>query len=214
MTASSSKPISQLILLLSIASFLLLAFTPVNAQITTPCTATGITGLTPCMNFLTNSTSNGASPTSDCCNSLKNLTGASMDCICLVLTASVPFQLPINRTLAISLPRACNMPGVPLQCKAAAGSPVPAPGPAALGPSLAPGFSPSDTPSTGSVVPGTPSDGTTPESGTTTPAAMTPPSSTTGTTPNPTINSSPSSSYSFAPSLLLLTLPFLLINFN
>ncbi|CAN1129156.1 Non-specific lipid transfer protein GPI-anchored 21 [Linum perenne] len=147
MTASSSKPISQLILLLSIASFLLLAFTPVNAQITTPCTATGITGLTPCMNFLTNSTSNGASPTSDCCNSLKNLTGASMDCICLVLTASVPFQLPINRTLAISLPRACNMPGVPLQCKAAAGSPVPAPGPAALGPSLAPGFSPSDTPS-------------------------------------------------------------------
>ncbi|CAN0857026.1 Non-specific lipid transfer protein GPI-anchored 21, partial [Linum grandiflorum] len=209
---ASLKSNSQTAILLSVASFLLLIIQfpqVLQAQITTPCTATGITGLTPCMNFLTNSSGNGAaSPTEDCCNTLKNLTGASMDCICLVLAAGVPFQLPINRNLAISLPRACNMPGVPLQCKAAAGSPVPAPGPAALGPSLPP----SDTPS-GSVVPGTPSDGSTPGSGTTTPA-MSPPPPTTGTTPTPTtINSSPPSSYSFSP--LLAVLPFLLlIKFN
>jgi hypothetical protein len=37
--------------------------------------------------------------------------------LCLVVTGSVPFGVPINRTLAISLPRACNVPGVPVQCE-------------------------------------------------------------------------------------------------
>ncbi|KAE8665434.1 putative mitochondrial ribosomal protein L24 [Hibiscus syriacus] len=50
----------------------------------------------------------------------------SMDCACLIFTASVPIQLPINRTLAISLPQACNMDSVPVQCKAY-GTPLPAP---------------------------------------------------------------------------------------
>lgn len=97
----------------------LLAFliTPGYAQINTPCTPATLSIFTPCMNFLTNSTANGTSPTMDCCNSLKNLTSNSRDCLCLVVTGNVPFQIPINRTLAISLPRACNMPGVPLQCK-------------------------------------------------------------------------------------------------
>ncbi|CAN1349121.1 Non-specific lipid transfer protein GPI-anchored 21 [Linum perenne] len=69
------------------------------------------------MSFLTNN--NGSTPTSDCCTSLKNLTSTSTDCLCLAINGSpLPFQIPnINRTLAISLPRACNMPGVPLQCK-------------------------------------------------------------------------------------------------
>jgi hypothetical protein len=69
------------------------------------------------MGFLTNSSSNGTSPTADCCNSIKTLTSGSKDCFCLVVTGNVPFTLPINRTLAVSLPRACNLPGVPLQCK-------------------------------------------------------------------------------------------------
>ncbi|KAK3193746.1 hypothetical protein Dsin_025056 [Dipteronia sinensis] len=60
-----------------------------------------------------------------------------MDCACLVITANIPLQLPINRTLALSLPRACNMSGVPVQCKAS-GTPLPAPGPVLLGPTLAP----------------------------------------------------------------------------
>ncbi|GLT53009.1 hypothetical protein SLA2020_263090 [Shorea laevis] len=59
----------------------------------------------------------------------------SVDCACLLITANVPVQLPINRTLALSLPRACNMPGVPALCKAS-GSPLPSPG--SLGPALAP----------------------------------------------------------------------------
>jgi hypothetical protein len=129
---------------------------PVYGQISTSCSASMISSFTPCLNFLTNSTANGTSPSAGCCNALKSLTSGSKDCMCLIVTGNVPFQIPINRTLAISLPRACNMPGVPLQCKgttfvqhtsfvvffyetidilmqifctsAAAGAPIPAPG--------------------------------------------------------------------------------------
>ncbi|XP_052190521.1 non-specific lipid transfer protein GPI-anchored 20-like [Diospyros lotus] len=120
---------------LAIASVLLIM--PVHSQIQTPCTASMLASLTPCMNFLTNSSSNGAPPTAGCCNVLKSLVSNGTDCLCLIATGSVPFQIPINRSLAISLPRACNMPGVPLQCKASA-APIPAPGPTAFRTNLAP----------------------------------------------------------------------------
>lgn len=95
-----------------------LSIISVNGQITTPCTTSTISTFTPCLNFITGSTSNGATtPTRSCCDSLKSLTSTNMDCACLLITASVPLQLPINRTLSLSLPRACNMGGVPVQCK-------------------------------------------------------------------------------------------------
>ncbi|KAM5563699.1 hypothetical protein ABKV19_018354 [Rosa sericea] len=96
----------------------------VNGQISTPCTASKLSTLTPCLNYITGSTNNGSSPTGDCCYALKT----SMDCACLLVTANVPFQLPINRTLALSLPKACKMGSVPLQCK----------GPSLLGPTISP----------------------------------------------------------------------------
>lgn len=113
---------------------------PVHGQINSPCTATMVSSFAPCMNFVTNSSANGsaAAPNAACCNSLKSLTTGSMGCFCLILTGSVPFQLPINRTLAISLPRACNRTSVPLQCNASI-APIPAPGPVSLGPQPSPG---------------------------------------------------------------------------
>lgn len=90
---------------------------PVFGQISTPCTPSMLTTFSPCMNFITNSSTNGTAPSADCCNSLRSVMSNGTDCLCLIATGSVPFQVPINRTLAISLPRACNMPGVPLQCK-------------------------------------------------------------------------------------------------
>ncbi|XP_015891521.3 non-specific lipid transfer protein GPI-anchored 16-like [Ziziphus jujuba] len=125
-----------------LASIIVISSISVNGQINTPCTASMISSFTPCINFITGSTNNGSSPTQSCCSSLLSMTSGSMDCICLVITANVPFPLPVNRTLAISLPQACNMSGVPLQCKAT-GSPLPAPGPVFLGPTLPPpAFSP------------------------------------------------------------------------
>ncbi|XP_047983750.1 non-specific lipid transfer protein GPI-anchored 20 [Salvia hispanica] len=125
-----------------IATALLLS--SASAQISTPCTPSMITTFTPCMNFVTNSSLSGSSPPSECCNSLKSLMSSGKDCLCLIVTGSVPFNIPLNRTLAVSLPRACNMPGVPLQCKAE-GAPVPAPAPAAFSPSLSPNAAPSPT---------------------------------------------------------------------
>ncbi|KAI3469595.1 hypothetical protein Pfo_026258 [Paulownia fortunei] len=127
-----------LILALAISATVL--FSHVSGQITTPCTPSMITTFTPCMNFVTNSSSlNGTAPTADCCNSLKSLMSSGKDCLCLIATGSVPFQIPINRTLAISLPRACNMPGVPLQCKELAP-------PEPLSPRSAPGADATPTP--------------------------------------------------------------------
>ncbi|KAM1475147.1 hypothetical protein ACFX2I_031082 [Malus domestica] len=118
-------------------TLLIISLRLVNGQISTPCTASMISSVTPCANYITGSTSNGGSPTPGCCSSLKSLMGTGMDCACLLITGGVPVQLPINRTLALSLPRACKMGGVPVQCKAS-GSPLPAPGPSLLGPTPPP----------------------------------------------------------------------------
>ncbi|KAK9984235.1 hypothetical protein SO802_033760 [Lithocarpus litseifolius] len=118
------------------ATLLVISAILVKGQIRTPCTTSMINSFTPCFNFITGSSNNGSSPTSDCCSSLQSLTSTSVDCACLVLTANVPVQLPINRTLALSLPQACNM-AVPVQCKASS-APLPAPGTVSLGPSPSP----------------------------------------------------------------------------
>ncbi|XP_068310070.1 non-specific lipid transfer protein GPI-anchored 16-like [Pyrus communis] len=133
----------------------------VNGQISTPCTASMISSVTPCVNYITGSTSNGGSPTAGCCSLLKSLMGTGMDCACLLITGGVPVQLPINRTLALSLPRACKMGGVPLQCKAS-GSPLPAPGPSLLGPTRPPTASSPLSPRASKAV----ASGPAPESGT------------------------------------------------
>ncbi|GER24850.1 lipid-transfer protein [Striga asiatica] len=116
------------------------SFFPTNAQINinTPCTSSMIQTFTPCLNYVTGSSSTGSSPTQDCCDSLKALMAKGVDCGCLIVTGNVPIStIPfINRNLAISLPRMCQS-SVPVQCKAS-GDPLPAPGPVLLGPTLAP----------------------------------------------------------------------------
>ncbi|RDY10640.1 hypothetical protein CR513_04800 [Mucuna pruriens] len=173
---------------------------PANSQNTTPCNTSMISSLlNPCMNFLTNSSGNGngtSSPTAECCNSIKSVTSGGMDCVCLIVTGNVPFQIPINRTLAISLPRACNLPRLPLQCKS---SPLPAPGPAAFGPSLSPS-APSLSPQGSSVLP---SPSLAPESNT-----LNPSSATTGSGRSDLTPSSATSSYRLLPSVLLVAFGF------
>ncbi|KAL6880633.1 hypothetical protein ACP4OV_012198 [Aristida adscensionis] len=103
------------------------------------CTAALVTSFTPCLNFITNSTNGGGggSPTAGCCRSLGALVNASTGCACLILTGGVPLGVPINRTLAVTLPRACNSMSLPLQCRDTS-TQIPAPGPVAVSPSLPP----------------------------------------------------------------------------
>lgn len=94
---------------------LLITSSPASSQISTPCTNTLLSSFTPCLNYLTGSTNGGGSPTSDCCDSLGSLISSSAECACMIITGNVP--IPINRALAISLPKICNSKSVPLQCK-------------------------------------------------------------------------------------------------
>ncbi|XWS53958.1 hypothetical protein CRYUN_Cryun10bG0045500 [Craigia yunnanensis] len=211
-----SKPSSCLVPVLVIALTTLML--PVYGQINTACSPSMLSTFTPCMSFLTNSSANGTSPTADCCNSLKTLTSGGMDCVCLIVTGIVPFRIPINRTLSISLPRACNMPAVPVQCKAPTGVPVPAPGPISLAPTFSPGASPTLSPK-GSIVPEPTPSAEAPESDTT--PVLTPPSSTVGSeAPTATTGSRPvltpsaaNPSYSFSPFLVVLTIGFVIFNY-
>ncbi|KAI4311285.1 hypothetical protein MLD38_036190 [Melastoma candidum] len=204
---------SRCMFLVSLAVAIVAAAAPVRGQIPTmtppACTPAMISSFTPCMNFVTNSSSNGTlTPTSDCCTSLRNLTNGGLGCACLLVTGSVPFQIPINRTLAFSLPRACNMPGVPLQCKAAANAPAtaPAPGPGSSAPVASPTSSPA-----GSLVPEAESPSLPPESSATptitppsTSTAASTPTSTTGSRSNVTPTSDAKPSYAVSPAVAML----------
>ena len=62
-------------------------------------------------------TNGRGSPTLQCCRAVAGVVRTGADCACLILTGNVPFGLPINRTLAISLPRVCKSLSVPLVCR-------------------------------------------------------------------------------------------------
>ncbi|XP_071940084.1 uncharacterized protein [Coffea arabica] len=111
----------------AIAIAFLLLFIPVHGQTNTSCTGLMLRSFAPCTNFITGGS--GGSPTADCCQSLKSLMSSGRDCLCLMFTGGVPLHVPINQTLAASLPRACNSDGVPIECKGLPGAPIPAPGP-------------------------------------------------------------------------------------
>ncbi|CAA7015401.1 unnamed protein product [Microthlaspi erraticum] len=194
-----------------VALISVLAF-PVHSQQPplSQCTPTMMTTVGPCMSFLTNSTSNGTTPSSDCCNSLRSLTTGGMGCLCLIVTGAVPFNIPVNRTTAVSLPRACNMPTVPLQCKANI-SPAAAPGPAStFGPAMSPG--PATTPIAPEPTPAalTPqSDATQPSTPTVDGAAPTADGGVSTSRPSQT----PSSAYALSPSLLFFGIILVALKF-
>lgn len=106
--------------LLAAAALLALASGQQQPAAAASCTASLLTSFTPCFSFLTSSNgSSGSPPTRECCRSLAALVDAGTGCACLVLTGAVPLPLgvPVNRTLAVSLPRACDSTSVPLQCR-------------------------------------------------------------------------------------------------
>nr|GLL43689.1 non-specific lipid-transfer protein-like protein At2g13820 isoform X2 [Ipomoea trifida] len=168
---------------------------PLNAQINSPCTASMLTSFTPCLNYITNSSPTGGSPSADCCNIMKSVMGNGVGCLCFIAAGGIPFRVPINRNLTLSLPRACQTPGVSVQCKAS-GTPTAASSPAAAvspapGPSRGPG---------GDDVQKPLSPGLAPESDAI--PTLTPPSPTTNT--GSRVSPTPSAAPSRCPSPLLM----------
>ncbi|KAK9945268.1 hypothetical protein M0R45_010792 [Rubus argutus] len=197
------QPIAIPAILVLLISLLL----SVNGQISTPCTASMLSTFTPCLNYITGSSSNGSSPTRDCCRTLKSLMGTGMDCACLLVTANVPVQLPINRTLALSLPKACKMGGVPLQCKAS-GAPLPAPGPSLLGPTPSPTADSPLSPRASKAVAAAPA----PQSAAESPSVESEPPTTGINRPLLTPSAASSLSYLSPPSLLLIIVGIMFYN--
>ncbi|KAL9240826.1 hypothetical protein vseg_015003 [Gypsophila vaccaria] len=140
-------------------TFMLLSFYTTDAQITQitnlPCTSSMLSSFTPCINYLTSSSGTGTSPTADCCGSLRSLMSNGTGCLCQIVTGGVPFRIPLNRSLALKLPKVCKQPGVPVQCKASPGAPIPAPGPTAFGPSASPAALAPTSSDAGSAIPAT-----------------------------------------------------------
>ncbi|KAL9680737.1 hypothetical protein QQ045_012516 [Rhodiola kirilowii] len=188
--------ISQVLAAFSVA--LVVLALPVYGQPGLPCTPAMVNNFTPCMNFLNNATANTTTPTPDCCNSLKSVATNSSGCLCLLVSGNVPFPVTVNRTSAISLPQACNMPGVAVQCKASTTAPAPAPGPASLAQSPSPAAAASPAAPASPVAP-TPASDTpqavpSPASSTTPPTSTTPSGSGGAASPSPSSAIPPASS--------------------
>uniref|UniRef100_A0A0R0EX86 Bifunctional inhibitor/plant lipid transfer protein/seed storage helical domain-containing protein n=1 Tax=Glycine max TaxID=3847 RepID=A0A0R0EX86_SOYBN len=107
-----------------LATLIVASVNLVYGQVSTSCTTSMMSSFTPCANIITGSTNNGLVPPSTCCDLLRSLMSTNMDCACMVISANAPFfQQPLSQALALSLSQACNINGVPLQCKAS-GSPL------------------------------------------------------------------------------------------
>ncbi|XP_010525212.1 PREDICTED: non-specific lipid-transfer protein-like protein At2g13820 [Tarenaya hassleriana] len=104
----------------------------VSAQ-SSSCTSVLIS-LSPCLNYITG---NSSSPSRQCCSQLANVVGSSPECLCQVLTGggSQLQGFNVNQTLALGLPRACNVQTPPLSsCNGGTLADSPAESPNASGP--------------------------------------------------------------------------------
>ncbi|KAM7501361.1 hypothetical protein LguiB_000265 [Lonicera macranthoides] len=118
-----------------------------------------LTGLSPCLNFVTG---NSSSPSSSCCSGLGNVIQLQPQCLCTLLNgAGTTLGKTINQTLALSLPNICNLQTPPLsQCNAANG-----PTPSAATPASSPVSTPADSSNDTPQVPSTPSQSNLPSGG-------------------------------------------------
>ncbi|XP_042986994.1 non-specific lipid transfer protein GPI-anchored 5-like [Carya illinoinensis] len=82
-----------------------------------------LTNLAPCLNYITG---NSSTPSSSCCSQLSIVVQSSPQCLCSVLNGGASAMgININRTLALSLPGACNVKTPPIsRCQGATSGPT------------------------------------------------------------------------------------------
>ncbi|KAL8201730.1 hypothetical protein R6Q57_010877 [Mikania cordata] len=70
-------------------------------------------GMAPCLNYVTGSSK---TPSSSCCSSLASVVKSQPQCLCTALDGSTMASLgiSINKTIALSLPRVCNVKAPPV----------------------------------------------------------------------------------------------------
>ncbi|MCL7033816.1 hypothetical protein MKW94_004750 [Papaver nudicaule] len=133
-----AAPMIEMVLLVLLAT----AFaTRVTAQ--SSCSSV-IMGMAPCLSYITGNSS--SSPSSSCCSQLTNVVQTQPECLCTILNtgAGAALGIAINRTLALALPRACNVQTPSIDRCNAANGPAISPTNSPVG-SLSPANSPTDT---------------------------------------------------------------------
>ncbi|KAE9455010.1 hypothetical protein C3L33_13092, partial [Rhododendron williamsianum] len=109
-----------------IALVITMLWTGARAQ--SGCTSV-LLSLAPCLNYVTGASS---SPSPSCCSQLANVVQSQPQCLCTALSGGgSSLGISINQTLALQLPKACNVQTPPVsECNAANGpatSPVGSP---------------------------------------------------------------------------------------
>ena len=90
-----------LIAVMGVVGFLVAAGTGVKGADFSPDCTKHILSLSPCLDFVTGFDNAGVQPTEDCCSALDSVLAHEPSCLCLLF--------PIDLTLVVSLPAACNI---------------------------------------------------------------------------------------------------------
>uniref|UniRef100_A0A2P2P8V3 Non-specific lipid-transfer protein-like protein At2g13820 isoform X2 n=1 Tax=Rhizophora mucronata TaxID=61149 RepID=A0A2P2P8V3_RHIMU len=129
--------------------FLALALMTIHEAMAQSSCSTALIGLTPCLGYVSG---NSSAPSSSCCSQLASVVQSQPRCLCILVNGGgSSLGVNINQTLALSLPKACNVQTPPVsRCNAAnapatspASSPVSAPADSSNG---KPDDTPSETP--------------------------------------------------------------------
>ncbi|XP_058212160.1 non-specific lipid transfer protein GPI-anchored 5-like [Rhododendron vialii] len=93
-----------------------------GARAQSSCT-TVLLSMAPCLNYVTGASS---SPSPSCCSQLANVVQSQPQCLCTALSGGgSSLGISINQTLALELPKACNVQTPPVsECNAANGPPT------------------------------------------------------------------------------------------
>ncbi|XP_022146032.1 non-specific lipid-transfer protein-like protein At2g13820 [Momordica charantia] len=85
---------------------------------------TALISLSPCLNFVTGSSSNSSTPSSSCCSRLANVVQSQPQCLCSALNGGAAGGgVTINPTRALALPAACHLQTPPpSRCNDVSGS--------------------------------------------------------------------------------------------
>jgi hypothetical protein len=109
-----------LIALMGVVVFLVAAGTGVNGADFSPDCTNPILSLSPCLEFVAGLENAAAQPSKDCCLALANVLAHEPACLCLLFWSRDLLGFPIDLTLAVSLPAACNISASPETCKGTA----------------------------------------------------------------------------------------------
>ncbi|CAI9785679.1 unnamed protein product [Fraxinus pennsylvanica] len=114
---------------------------------------TALVGLSPCLNYVSG---NSSTPSSSCCSQLSSVVKSQPQCLCSLLNGGGASSLgiTINQTLALALPKVCNVQTPPVsRCTDANGGTT-----SAATPASSPAESPADSFGETPDVPTMPSD--------------------------------------------------------